>query len=309
MSLTVGMDPDEALMKIGEGKHGLIVRADVARAGLSSDQWNRRLEHGAWCEMAPQVWRSRGVPATWQLRVRAGLIWLGPNAALFGRTAAAWWGIDARPVDDVEFVVPRRRRAVEGPFIVHTTTEWDTSELLRKDGVRLTNALRSIIDLAGTEPSAKALENVIDEAVRKKLLSLDRLAERVGELGGRGRSGSVMLRSLLLDSGGDSHLERRFLELVRRAHLPRPTCQVIHREGTKTIARVDFLFAGTNVVVEVTGRLGHVSDAERRRDAHRRNALQLAGRVVLEFTTADVLDAKDYVTTTLRSWLPGHVAA
>lgn len=303
------MDRDDTLMDIAERHDGLIVRTDVGRAGLSSDQWLRRVEHGVWRDMAPGVWRHRATPDTWQLRARAGLRWLGRDAALYGRTAAAWWGIDARPVPIVEFVVPRARRAVDGPFVVHTTIEWDPRQLLHRDGVRLTDAIRSIIDMAGTEPSAEAIEKVIDEATRQRLLTLGRLGARIGELGGRGRPGTTALRALLLDSGGESYLERRFLGLVRRANLPRPSCQVVHRSGGRTIARVDFLFPRTNIVVEVSGRLGHVSDRERQRDARRRNELQRTGRIVLEFTTADVLDGKEYVVTTLRSWMPVRVAA
>ena len=103
----------------------------------------------------------------------------------------------------------------------------------------------------------------------------------------------------VLDTGGESHLERRFLGIVRRAGLPRPTCQVVHRAEGKRIARVDFEFPGTNVLVEMSGRLGHVSDRDRERDARRRNALQQTGHVVLEFTTAHVLDQEDYVRNTL----------
>ena len=83
--------------------------------------------------------------------------------------------------------------------------------------------------------------------------------------------GTALLRTLLLDAGGESYLERRFLALVRRERLPRPTCQVMHKSGNQTIARVDFLFPGT--------------------------------------TTADVIDECDYVATTLRSWLgPAPIA-
>lgn len=110
--------------------------------------------------------------------------------------------------------------------------------------------------------------------------------------------------ALILDTGGDSYLERRFLGLVRHAGLPRPSCQVVHRADGKRIARVDFQFPGTNVIVEVSGRLGHVSDRDRQRDARRRNALQQSGHIVLEFTTADVMDAQDYVIDTLVEQLP-----
>ncbi|MCU1359322.1 MAG: hypothetical protein JWN99_611, partial [Ilumatobacteraceae bacterium] len=61
----------------------------------------------------------------------------------------------------------------------------------------------------------------------------------------------------------------------------------------------DFQFRGTNLIVEVSGRLGHVSDRDRQRDARRRNALQASGNIVLEFTTADVLDAQPYVIETV----------
>ena len=112
------------------------------------------------------------------------------------------------------------------------------------------------------------------------------------------------MRELLLDSGGESHLERRFLRLLRELGLPRPNCQVVFRRDNRTVARVDFQFPGTNVVVEVSGRLGHTSDSDRQRDARRRNALQQSGMEVLEFTTADVIDGKDYVFETLTTSLP-----
>jgi hypothetical protein len=299
------MHRDDALMDIAERHHRLIVRSDVSAVGLSSDQWGRRLERGIWRTMAPGVWCHRATPDTWRLRARAGAVWLGADAALYGRSAAAWWGIDALPPQSVEFVVPRGRRSVDGPFVVHTTTEWCAADLLRHDGLRVTTAIRTVIDMAGSEPSASAIERVIDEAIRQRLLTLPRLIRRAGELGQGGRRGTAVLRSLLLDSGGESYLERRFLGLVRRAGLPRPACQVVDRSDGRLIARVDFLFRGTNVVVEVSGRLGHVSDRDRQRDARRRNELQLAGRIVLEFTTADVLDQMDYVIDTLRSRLHG----
>lgn len=69
------------------------------------------------------------------------------------------------------------------------------------------------------------------------------------------------------------------------------------------MARTDFCWDDQNLVVEVSGRLGHASDAERARDAQRRNELQDMGRRVYEFTRADVVDRPDYVVGTLRPLL------
>ena len=110
---------------------------------------------------------------------------------------------------------------------------------------------------------------------------------------------------VLVDAGVESWLERKFLELLREAGLPRPQCQVIFRDGSRTVARVDFLFAGTNVVVEVSGRRGHVTDAERQKDARRRNELQRAGMQVIEFVTVDVVRDPAYVVRTIRAALAG----
>jgi hypothetical protein len=171
------------------------------------------------------------------------------------------------------------------------------------EGLRVTSASRTVVDLAIGRNPAGQIEKVIDDAMSRRLTSLPTLRKRLAVLCGKGATGSALLRAILLDTGGESYLERRFLEMVRGAGLPRPTCQVVHRADGKRIARVDFQFPGTNVIVEVSGRLGHVSDRDRQRDAHRRNALQVSGHIVLEFTTADVLDEQPYVLTTLGDQL------
>ena len=98
-------------------------------------------------------------------------------------------------------------------------------------------------------------------------------------------------------------LERRFLQLVRSCGFARPHTQVVHRHGARTFARVDFLWPELGVVVEVSGRKGHASDAERARDAQRRNELQDIGLRVYEFTWGDVTDRPGYVRTSLERWL------
>jgi very-short-patch-repair endonuclease len=54
------------------------------------------------------------------------------------------------------------------------------------------------------------------------------------------------------------------------------------------------------LVVEVTGRLGHVSDAERTRDAQRRNELQDLGFTVIEYTSIQIWEQPAEVRQNLR---------
>jgi very-short-patch-repair endonuclease len=63
---------------------------------------------------------------------------------------------------------------------------------------------------------------------------------------------------------------------------------------------VDFEFVDRLLVVEVTGRLGHVSDAERARDAQRRNELQDLGLTVIEYTSTQLFERTEWVSNDLR---------
>jgi len=224
---------------------------------------------------------------------------LGRDAALFGPTAAQWWGLEGFSDDLVELVVPRVRRSLDPSVRLHTTKQWQPADLQSRHGVRTTSPTRTIIDLACSRHNASSIENALDSAIRLRLVTIPRLSRRMTELAA-GRPGIRLLREILLDSGGESFLERRFLNLMRSAGLPSPTCQVAYATNGRVI-RVDFEFQPTSVVVEVTGRLGHTSDRDRQKDARRRNALQQLGKEVLEFTTVDVLSAPDYVLATLTN--------
>ena len=293
------MNQDLQLIDLARNQHHLVTRDDVAACGLSSQQWCDRVDEGVWLPAAERVFRHRAAPVTWELRVRAVALSLGRAAALYGPTSAQWWGLDGFSDDRIEFVVPRIRRSLDPSVQLHTTKQWDAADLLTRNGVRTTSATRTIIDLAASGQTASAIENAIDSAVRLRLTTIPRLTRRMTELA-PGRSGIQLLRGILLDSGGESFLERRFLRLVRTARLPRPSCQITHATNGR-VMRVDFEFHNTNVIVEVSGRLGHTSDRDRHKDARRRNALQQLGKTVLEFTTVDVLSSPDYVLTTLRA--------
>ena len=294
-----GVQQDLELIDLARANHDLLARDDVAACGVSSQQWCTRLDEGLWLPVFDRVFRHRATPLTWELRVRAASLSLGHDAALFGPTAAQWWGLEGFDADIVEFVVPRIRRSLGPTVRLHTTKQWLPTDLQSRNGVRTTSATRTIIDLACSGHAPRSIENALDSAIRLRLTTIPRLAQRMTELA-PGRRGIHLLREVLLDSGGESFLERRFLELVRAAGLPRPTCQVVHKAGGAVI-RVDFEFVPNCVVVEVTGRLGHTSDRDRQKDARRRNTLQHLGKVVIEFTTIDVLSAPDYVLSTLHT--------
>ncbi len=124
------------------------------------------------------------------------------------------------------------------------------------DGFRTMSATRTVFDLALARAHPRRIEAAIDSAVRLELSSPEVLAGRLADLRGSGRWGCRLIEDMIIDSGGHTMLERRFLELVREAGLPRPRTQVVFRSDGRHVARVDFLFDDVGVVVEVSGQQG-----------------------------------------------------
>ena len=207
--LSEGMNDDIRLILLAGQSGGVVTSDDVRAIGLSTGRWRRRTDDGAWIRVTPHHWRHAATPLTWEMEVRTGLAWLGENAALYGPTAAAWWGLDGvARIGRAQFVVPRGRRSVVGPLDVRTTTRWSAADLLVHRGLRCTSVTRTLIDLAAGPCTAHQLAAAIDSGLRTRRTSVPTIRRRVEELGGRGRSGATTLRELLRDAGGESFLER-----------------------------------------------------------------------------------------------------
>lgn len=292
---------ETALIEWAAAHHSLVTAAGRKHVGVSDWAWEKAQADGLWIQVAPDQFRHAATPLTFEMKVRAGAAWLGHRGALFGTTALRWLDVEVTEPTHAEFLVPRGLRSIANWATIHTTTRWDNGDIINHDDVRTSSATRALLDYATQRPTAADLESAIDSAIRMRRTALLKIRTRLPTLRGTGRTGTRFLSELLLDSGGESHLERRFLRLIRAAELPRPDCQIIFRRNGKRVARVDFTFPATRTIVEVSGRLGHTSDRDRQRDARRRNQLQHLGNHVIEFTTADVIDDPAYVLETLHT--------
>ena len=288
---------------LAQRQHGLV------RLDQFEPAEHRRLRHlaarGIIQRLATGVYRVSGSPSTWMQTVQAAAWALGKDAVISHRSAGRLYRLE-RFEDDpaVELTVPRgqRQRGFEAlPITIHSTTWPLNGDVRRVDGLPVTSPERTIIDLARAGVASPSLEAAIDSAIRLRLTTLKHVIERAEAVEGSARHGLARLDELILASGGHSLLERRFLQLVRRARLPLPVPQVVHRRDGRHVARVDFLYPEQGLVVEVSGGRGHSSAADRAKDARRRNELQQMGRTVLEFTYEDVTRRERYVVQTLRA--------
>ena len=291
------------LTDLAADQDGLISVEQLRSHGVTP--WTQRVlvADGWMFRLAPRVYALRGSPDTHRRRLRCGLLCLGERSWVSFEAAAALHGFDRSRAHAVEFTVERRRAPAVLPFAVHTTTRLDPIDHVLLDGYRVTSATRTVFDLALARAHPQRIEAAIDSAVRLQLSSPEVLTRRLSALRGSGRWGCRLVEEMIVDSGGHTHLERRFLELVREAGLPTPRMQVVFRVDGRHVARVDFLFDEFGVVVEVSGQKGHSSPSERARDAQRRNELQDLGLRVFEYTFDDVIKRSDMVRRTLLARL------
>jgi very-short-patch-repair endonuclease len=208
----------------------------------------------------------------------------------------------------VSFLVPRRHRNLKTVGSVHSSARIRLIDRVVIDEFTCTSAPRTIVDLAA-EATQRELENAVDSALRLGWTSETFLREQLAQLRHRGRSGVVLLDRVLDGSGGHSRLERSFLELVRRAGLEKPTCQRIHRDGNRFVARTDFSWLRPKVVAEVAGHATHATRRQRARDAQRHAELSVLGWLVLTFTYEHVVEEPGWVLDTLTRAFESRLVA
>jgi hypothetical protein len=241
-----------------------------------------------------------GSTPSWERAIAAGLADLGGFGAVAGRAGAHLLGLDGFPAVPTEFLLHRDHRgyATDG-LVCSTRRALSRADMVTIRGFRCLTAERLILESPQFKFTVAETENAIDSAIRLRLVAEQRLRTRVIDEHCSGLNGSRLLLDALVDTGGESRLERWLLRLVREAGITRPMLQKTYRDGTRVVARVDAYFPG-GLVVEVSGHGTHASRRQLQTDAQRRTELTLRGLRVVTFTYEDVRDRPDWVIGQLR---------
>lgn len=241
------------------------------------------------------------------LRADAALVVSRSDAILTDLTAALAWGMPLPPwwqdgPGRVSVAVPAgsaepRRKGVRGRRL-----DLPPDHVTTKDGRPITTPGRTWLDCAAQLPLGH-LVAMGDWVLRRELATRDDL-ERLCRWAVR-RRGVVRARQavVLLDPKAESPGESLARTVLVSGGVPAPRCNadVLWRGGW--LARVDLLWEREKVIVEYDG-IVHLTEAQRRSDAARRNLLQEAGYLVIVFTARDLKHPEAMcvtVMTALRS--------
>jgi very-short-patch-repair endonuclease len=205
----------------------------------------------------------------------AAVLACGDGAALSHRSAAEH--LKLLPVRDgaPHITVPgtggrKKRRGIH----IHRSPYLTGAVTTTRDGIRVTTAARTIVDLRRTAPAREV-----------------RRAIRQAEIAGYRLDG-------IETDGTRSDLERDFLRLCRRHRLPMP--EVNARVGPY---RVDFLWRDRKLIVETDGYRYHRGRQAFRDDRERDVELGLRGFRVHRFADETIAEDPASVAATLRSLL------
>lgn len=286
--------------RLAEANHNIISMTELDKLGIDASARRKWVDQGRLHRVGTRSFSFAGAETTWLTEVAAGVADLNGAGLVAGRTSSRLLGLDWFCDRTVELLAPRalRRRATSAT-VVSTGRPMSSGDIVIIQGFRTTSATRTILDSALFHFSKSETENAIDSAIRLRLVSEQRLRTQVIARHQPAINGNRILLDALVDSGGESRLERRFLALLREAGIPRPMTQKVFRQGTRFIARVDAYFPG-NLVVEVAGHGTHATRWQRKLDAQRQTELTLLGNRVVTFTYEDVSGRPCWVVAQIR---------
>lgn len=299
---------DQRIAQIANRQHGVFSRTQAVRCGATNEAIRWREKVGRWERLHPKIYRLAGAPRTWRQTALAACLYLGPQATLSYRAAAALRGLAAFRSGRVEVTVPRHthRSAVHRVKIHWLQDPIPDEDITTIDGIPVTKPARTLLDLASVEPE-EVVERCLDDALRRRLVSLPFL-ERWLRHPRRKRHRGAPVLGRLVDARAtigvtERPLETNVLRLLRHAGLPIPMLQYEVRAGDRLIGRLDFAYPDHRVGIEADGFRHHDSRRAFDKERWRRNELQVMGWLLLHITSEHVEREPDMVAAWVRAVL------
>lgn len=283
-----------ALAELAQEQHGVVSGRQLRELGYSTEARRHAIKTGRLHRIHRSAYAVGHAGASRQGLCFAGVLSCGDGALLSHRSAAWLWGLTSRFASPIEVTAasPRRPRAA---IRMHSAEALVPEDHVSVEGIPATAVPRTLLDFAAVDPHF--LGRALDNAQRLGLLDLIAIDALIAR--SRGFRGVARLRDAL-----DIHrpaaftrsgLERRFLELVRRTGLPRPSINLFV-EGYE----LDAYWPAERFAVELDTYDYHGTPAAFEADRIRQENLKLAGIEMTRITAVRMDREPNAVTNRLR---------
>jgi very-short-patch-repair endonuclease len=296
------------LRAIATGQRGYFTRQQANAGGVTDAMLRSRTQSGLLQKHGKSTFSGAFLDPTALDELQALILDIGGDVWAFGPTGSALLRHDGFVLKAPFHLLTERNRNVHrvGHYI-HTVKEGlPLIDRAIAHGIPTTSATRTIIDLA-RHGTPEEVTRALDSALRDLQTTEAFLHKRISKLRTKGRYGIPKLLEIIEGSeitrGGHSWLERRFLELVVEAGLPKPETQVVMSRAGDRLIRVDCYFRDADLVVEVLGYRWHRTELQMSIDARRANQLTLEGKRFLQFTYKQIAETPRQTMKVLRTAL------
>jgi very-short-patch-repair endonuclease len=295
---------DAECARIAALQWGVLGRAQARSAGLTPKQIHYRLANGRWEAFLPSVYLISGTPFVVRQRLMAAVLWGGPEAVVFRRSAAALWELEGGRDDPPEIASPRQLRDASSRVRAHRSATIGPADVTMLGPLPVTTPGRTLIDLGGVlgEP---ALEVSLDQALRSHRVSVRSLRDRIEELAPQRLPGLSRLRRLVDErdparAPTDSELETLVHRWLRTNGFPAPVFQHWVTLPAHGPARLDFAYPDKLVGVEADSYAWHSGRSAFERDRARIGELASLGWIVIQTTHREIRTRPDLPAQRLR---------
>lgn len=279
----------ERIAPVARRQHGLVTTAQVLHH-MPTGQLERLVRTGRLEGVRRGVYRTAGAPESWLQHLLAACLARPGSYASF-RAAAALWRLEGFEADVLEITVPGSSRARLDGVVVHESRVVGPAHIATRNGIPVSSMARTLCDLTAVVPVQRKwlMERAVDEALRRKLVTVHALGKVADDLAGRGRRRCTVMREILEDripgyDPGESEPEKRIVDVLVRAGLPEPVRQhPVTIGGTRY--RIDLCYPEAKIAIEYDGWEHHKGRRSFDADRARGNDLVLLGYQLLRFTS------------------------
>jgi very-short-patch-repair endonuclease len=286
------------LAELAKRQYGVVSQRQLRNLGYSEGAIARAASAGRLHRVHRGVYAVGYSALSRQGQCLAAVLACGEGALLSHGSAAWIWGLSTRWLARPEATAPARGH-IRATVLLHHSTILTEEDRAFCEEVPTTAVPRTLLDVAATR-SPSYLEHSIERADRLGLLdvgAIDSLLGRCGRHLGRRplRNALVLYRDPAMVR---SRTERVFIDLIRRAGLPRPAVNTFVAGY-----EIDAYWEREQFAVELDGFETHGTRAAFERDPVRIENLKLAGIDAIRITARRLEREPDQVISTLRKLL------
>jgi predicted transcriptional regulator of viral defense system len=181
------MRPDsQRLYELAEGQGGYFSASQARELGIGGDLISYHAKQGNFLRAARGIYRLRRFPASPFEDLIVACLRAGPKAAVSHETALAVYSLSDLMPAQIHLIVPRTKsRRLKGLKLHrHRLGE---NEVTRRDGVQVTTAIRTLLDVAAAGVGEDQVVKAVHDALRRGLVRRNELLTAARSRGGRAR--------------------------------------------------------------------------------------------------------------------------